>query len=219
MRMGFSSLGWEYLAGVQVMPTAIISSGRKSQALWILIYIQLTDQSTFGNERDADCGKTYGNGYQSVLLLPPLNEGVFNSSTLSNDPYPYSINVPYRVVEYSMTRGMVMVPIAAAFAIIAMLMFIFGSYKMAGWVDWVSGPLTKTAKYSTDVCKATTILSALAAILGWASFGIAYQLTDKVRDSLEEYNRNGLNNGFTLASIRGNATWILLAGTVSLRRT
>lgn len=59
------------------------------------------------------------------------------------------------------------------------------------------------------------MLSALAAILGWASFGIAYQLTDKVRESLEEYNRNGLNNGFTLASIRGNATWILLAGTVS----
>lgn len=95
---------------------------------------------------------TYGNGYQAVLLLPPLSTGVFGNATLSDSPYPYAIDSPYRVVEYGMTRGMVMVPIATAFAIIAMLMFIFGSYKMAGWADWVSGNLMRTTKHSTDVC-------------------------------------------------------------------
>jgi tetrahydromethanopterin S-methyltransferase subunit C len=39
-----------------------------------------------------------------------------------------------------MTRGMVMVPIATALAFIAMLLFIFGSYKMTTWADYVSDP-------------------------------------------------------------------------------
>jgi hypothetical protein len=95
--------------------------------------------SGYGGERDVDCGKTYGNGYQAVLLLPPLSTGVFGNTTLSDSAYPYAIDSPYRVVEYSMTRGMVMVPIATAFAIIAMLMFIFGSYRMTAWADWVIG--------------------------------------------------------------------------------
>jgi hypothetical protein len=31
---------------------------------------------------------------------------------------------------------------------------------------------------------------------------------------LERYNTEGLGNGFTLDTMRGNATWILLAGAV-----
>lgn len=63
----------------------------------------------------------------------------------------------------------------------------------------------------------TTGLSFLAAILAWASFGIAYQLTPKVQNMLRKYNAEGIHNGFTLDTIRGNATWILLVGAVRLR--
>jgi tetrahydromethanopterin S-methyltransferase subunit C len=37
-----------------------------------------------------------------------------------------------------MTRGLVLVPIATALAFIAMLVFVFGSYKMTAWADYVS---------------------------------------------------------------------------------
>jgi hypothetical protein len=57
-------------------------------------------------------------------------------------------------------------------------------------------------------------MSFIAAILAWASFGIAYQLTPKVERMLQRYNTEGLGNGFTLDTIRGNTTWILLAGAV-----
>jgi hypothetical protein len=51
--------------------------------------------------------------------------------------------------------------------------------------------------------------------MAWASFGIAYQLTNKVEKQLERYNNEALHNGFTLNTMRGNATWILLAGAVN----
>jgi len=52
--------------------------------------------------------------------------------------YPYDYNTSYKVVSYGMTRGLVMVPIATALAFIAMIMFIFGSYRMKAWADYVS---------------------------------------------------------------------------------
>jgi tetrahydromethanopterin S-methyltransferase subunit C len=52
--------------------------------------------------------------------------------------YPYDYNTIQKVVGHEMTRGMVMVPIATALAFIAMLLFIFGSYKMTSWADYVS---------------------------------------------------------------------------------
>jgi len=156
-------------------------------------------QGTTGGERDIDCSSTYGNGYQAVLLLPILESEAPVNYTVPSDGsgYPYDYNTAYKAVSYGMTRGLVMVPIATALAFIAMFVFIFGSYRMTAWADY-----------------ATIGLSLLAAVLAWASFGIAYQLTDKTRSMLERYNTEGLHNGFTLETIRGNATWVLLAAAV-----
>jgi len=52
--------------------------------------------------------------------------------------YPYDYNTAYKAVSYGMTRGLVMVPIATALAFIAMFVFIFGSYRMTAWADYVS---------------------------------------------------------------------------------
>jgi len=157
-------------------------------------------QATFGDQRDIDCSSTFGNGYQAFLLLPVLESELPGNITSNPDGdrnYPLSYNTIQKVVGHEMTRGMVMVPIATALVFIAMLMFIFGSYKMTAWADYV-----------------TTGLSFLAAILAWASFGIAYQLTPKVQNMLRKYNAEGIHNGFTLDTIRGNATWILLVGAI-----
>jgi hypothetical protein len=59
-------------------------------------------------------------------------------------------------------------------------------------------------------------IASITSILAWASFGIAYSLTKKVEKQLERYNNNALHNGFILETTRGSATWILLAGAVSL---
>jgi len=158
-------------------------------------------RASFGGERDMDCDKTYGNGYQTVLLLPVL-ESELSGGNITYNPdgdrgYPLTYNTPYTVVTYGMTRGMVMIPIATALAFLAMLIFIFGSYKMTAGADY-----------------ATTGLSFIAAILAWASFGIAYQLTPRVRSMLQRYNTEGLGNGFILETTRGNATWFLLVGAI-----
>ena len=105
-----------------------------------------------------------------------------------------------------------MVPIATALAFIAMLLFIFGSYKLTSWADYVSKPISGLVRYADE--QATTGTSFIAAILAWASFGIAYTLTPKVERMLQRYNTEGSGNGFTLDTIRGNTTWILLAGAV-----
>jgi hypothetical protein len=51
--------------------------------------------------------------------------------------YPYTYNPDYEVVTTGMTRPLVMIPIATAFAILAALMFIAASYKMGTWLDLV----------------------------------------------------------------------------------
>lgn len=63
--------------------------------------------------------------------------------------------------------------------------------------------------------QATSVIAGLAMILAWASFGVAFKLTDRVRGMLEEYNSRASSAGFQLETERGNATWILLAAAVS----
>jgi hypothetical protein len=101
---------------------------------------------TIGNGRDLDCDTTYGNGYRSTLLLPPL------AASLVDDlerPYPYGLNFSYRVVTYGMTRGLVMVPIATALGFIAAILFIFASHKLRAGLDWVSSVVIQRNKRLT----------------------------------------------------------------------
>lgn len=92
-----------------------------------------------GGENDVDCKSTSA-GYVAKLLLPVDYTGVNITDGIPASEYPQTINLAYVVVAASMTRPLVMVPIATAFGILAALMFIAGSYKVKTWLDIVSLP-------------------------------------------------------------------------------
>jgi len=62
--------------------------------------------------------------------------------------YPYTYNTIQKVAGYEMTRGLVMVPIATALAFIAILLFVFGSYKLTAWADFVSSLISGLVRYA-----------------------------------------------------------------------
>jgi hypothetical protein len=53
-------------------------------------------------------------------------------------------------VNYGMTGGMVMVPIATALAFIAMLLFVFASYKLTAWADFVSDLISGLVRHADE---------------------------------------------------------------------
>jgi hypothetical protein len=91
---------------------------------------------TTGNEHDVDCRSTSA-GYIASILLPPDTADLNITDATPASEYPYTLTLPYEVVTYSMTRPLVMVPIATAFGILAMLLFIGASYMPRTWLDLV----------------------------------------------------------------------------------
>jgi hypothetical protein len=83
-----------------------------------------------------DCKSTSA-GYVARLLLPADLTELNITDPIPASDYPYAYSTDYLVVTSTMTRPLVMIPIATAFGILAALMFIAASYKMGSWLDLV----------------------------------------------------------------------------------